>query len=196
MSVKAQNINSVFVEMPDSLSPLLTKVNRQDFADFLSSGMKAVVKNKFGGKSEMLKLTDNYLLLESSSVTKEEMKLLPLNDSVNVLCFVKTYSGPVEDSTVKFYSTDWNELPSNSFILLPQHDDFYKIPSDSIMSINKGDAVQEMFIFHASLSEKNNDLVIKYKTLDVMEKESAERLKPFSVDSITYYWEKGHFIKK
>lgn len=43
-NAQTQDINSVFISMPDSLSPILTKVNRQDFADFLSSGMKAVVK--------------------------------------------------------------------------------------------------------------------------------------------------------
>ena len=80
LSANAQNINSVFVSMPDSLSPLLTKVNRQDFADFLSSGMKAVVKNRFGGQSEMLKLTDDYLKLKTTEASSEEMKLLPLND--------------------------------------------------------------------------------------------------------------------
>ena len=111
LSVNAQDINSVFISMPDSLSPLLTKVNRQDFADFLSSGMKAVVKNRFEGKSEMLKLTDTYLKLKATSSSSEEMKLLPLNDSVNVVCVVKTYAGPAEDSSVSFYSTDWKELP-------------------------------------------------------------------------------------
>ena len=69
LSVNAQDINSVFISMPDSLSPLLTKVNRQDFADFLSSGMKAVVKNRFEGKSEMLKLTDTYLTVSYTHLT-------------------------------------------------------------------------------------------------------------------------------
>ena len=125
LSANAQNINSVFVSMPDSLSPLLTKVNRQDFADFLSSGMKAVVKNRFGGQSEMLKLTDDYLKLKTTEASSEEMKLLPLNDSVNVVCVVKTYNGPAEDSQVYFYSTDWKELPLCNFISLPGHEDFY-----------------------------------------------------------------------
>ena len=108
-NAQTQDINSVFISMPDSLSPILTKVNRQDFADFLSSGMKAVVKNKFDGTSEMLKLTDDYLKLNTTSASSEEMKLLPLNDSVNVLCVVKTYSGPAEDSKVTFYSTKTDE---------------------------------------------------------------------------------------
>ena len=82
--MKAQDMKSLFVALPDSLSPLLTKVNRADFGDFLASGMKAEVKNRFGNTSEMLKLTDNYLKLKVSEVSTVEMKLLPLNDSVKV----------------------------------------------------------------------------------------------------------------
>lgn len=37
-------MKSLFVALPDSLSPLLTKVNRADFGDFLASNMKAEVK--------------------------------------------------------------------------------------------------------------------------------------------------------
>ena len=49
-----QEAKAVFVSMPDSLSPLLTAVNRADFIDFLESKMKAKVENRFGGESEMI----------------------------------------------------------------------------------------------------------------------------------------------
>lgn len=194
--VKAQDINSVFVSMPDSLSPILTKVNRQDFADFLSSGMKAVVKNKFDGTSEMLKLTDDYLKLNTTSVSSEEMKLLPLNDSVNVLCVVRTYSGPAKDSSVKFYSTDWKELPLSKFISLPRHEDFYKSDTDSLSTVNREEFLQDMYIMEAELSDKNNDIVFKCNTLTAEGKETAEKLKPFTVDSLTYVWVNGSFVKE
>ena len=105
LNMQAQDMKSLFVALPDSLSPLLTEVNRADFGDFLASNMKAQVKNRFGNTSEMLKLTDDYLLLKVSAVSTAEMKLLPLNDSVKVICVVQTYQGPVSDSRVSFYDT-------------------------------------------------------------------------------------------
>ena len=63
MSLQAQDLKSLYIALPDSLSPLLTKVNREDFGDFLASNMKAEVKNRFGQTSEMLKLTDDYLFV-------------------------------------------------------------------------------------------------------------------------------------
>ena len=56
-SLSAQLAKTCFTNMPDSLSPLLTAVNRADFIDFLESKMKAEVTNRFGGKSEMTELT-------------------------------------------------------------------------------------------------------------------------------------------
>jgi len=51
-SLQAQEAKTFFKNMPDSLSPLLTAVNRADCIDFLESKMKAEVTNRFGGKSE------------------------------------------------------------------------------------------------------------------------------------------------
>lgn len=196
LSVNAQDINSVFISMPDSLSPLLTKVNRQDFADFLSSGMKAVVKNRFGGKSEMVKLTDDYLKLNTTTSSSEEMKLLPLNDSVNVVCVVKTFKGPAEDSKILFYSTEWKELSLDDFISLPQHRDFYKPSNDSINVVSVEDFSDEMYIMKAELSEKDNNIVFKCNTLETMGKESADIMRPFTVDSLVYKWNNGKYVKE
>ena len=196
LSVNAQDINSVFISMPDSLSPLLTKVNRQDFADFLSSGMKAVVKNRFEGKSEMLKLTDTYLKLKTTSSSSEEMKLLPLNDSVNVVCVVKTYAGPAEDSSVSFYSTDWKKLPLRNFISLPEHEDFYKPSADSISVVTKEDFASDMYMMRAELSDKDNTIVFKCTSAETMGKESAEQVKPYTLDSLRYNWKNGKFVKE
>lgn len=196
LSVKAQDINSVFVSMPDSLSPLLTKVNRQDFADFLSSGMQAVVKNRFEGKSEMLKLTDSYLMLKTTASSSEEMKLLPLNDSVNVVCVVRTYAGPAEDSNISFYSTDWKELPLVNFISLPQYKDFYKPSADSVSVVSTDDFVADMYLMKAELYEKDNSIVFKCTSAETMGKERAEQMKPYTLDSLRYNWKNGKFVKE
>jgi hypothetical protein len=37
---QAQDARTVFINMPDSLMPLLTKVNREDCIDFLDSKMR------------------------------------------------------------------------------------------------------------------------------------------------------------
>lgn len=190
MSLGAQNINSAFVSMPDSLSPLLTKVNRQDFADFLASDMKAVVKNKFGGESEMLKLTEDYLYLKTTDSSSEEMKMLPLNDSVNIICVVKTYLGPVEDSDVKFYNTEWKELPADKYISLPVLSDFYVNGNDSLGSF------KDMFLYKAELSEKDNTMRFVFRSLNVTDKETSEKFSDNVKKTLEYSWINGHYEMK
>ena len=47
VSSQAQEANTLFINVPDSLCPLLTKVNREDCIDFLSSKMKAQVEKAY-----------------------------------------------------------------------------------------------------------------------------------------------------
>lgn len=198
LAVQAQNMKSLFIALPDSLSPLLTKVNREDFGDFLASGMKAEVKNRFGKPSEMTKLTDDYLQLKMSSTSLTEMKLLPLNDSVKVICVVHTYMAPTADSQVAFYDTGWNRLSADTFLTLPQEDSFYRtelseIQADSVRNLRMR---TDMYMLKAELSDKDCTLRFVYTTPDYLDKETARDLKPYLRETPLYYeWREGRFVE-
>lgn len=198
LSIQAQDMKSLFIALPDSLSPMLTKVNREDFGDFLASNMKAEVKNRFGNTSEMLKLTDNYLKLKISKVSMAEMKLLPLNDSVKVICVVHTFEGPASDSSISFYDTSWKRLPADKFLTLPVEDAFYKTPVSEVQadSLKNLRARADMFLLKADLSETDNTLSFTYATPDYLDKETAEEIKPYLVqEPLKYIWKEGHFVR-
>ena len=80
-----QTAKDCFKAMPDSLMPLLTQVNRADFIDFLESDMRAEVTNRFNRKSEMTRLTKDYIRIQMTERSSWQMKVLPLNDSVRVV---------------------------------------------------------------------------------------------------------------
>lgn len=120
LSLHAQDMKTLFIAMPDSMAPLLTKVNREDCVDFLASNMKAEVKNRFGKVSELKKLTDDYLFLQTTGSSSMEMKLLPLNDSVKVICVINTVCGPVCDSEIRFIvhgGSNWRKVILSGFLL-------------------------------------------------------------------------------
>ena len=98
-----QEAKTVFVNMPDSLSPLLTAVNRADCIDFLESKMKAKVENRFGRESEMTELGKDYIRLRTTSQSTWQMKLLATSDTTQVICTVSTACAPVCDSSVRFH---------------------------------------------------------------------------------------------
>lgn len=193
----AQDLKTLFVAMPDSLSPFLTEVNRADFGDFLESGMKAEVKNRFGNTSEMTKLTSDYLFLKSSSASTLELKLLPLNDSVKVICAVSTYFAPAGDSRIAFYDTNWKELPQSDFIQLPEENEFYVMPQSAVQtdSLKNLRTYADMYLWTASLSVDQPVLSITYSTPDYLDKKTADELKHYIVSApLRYEWENGKFI--
>lgn len=195
MSVVAQDMKSVFVAMPDSVTPLLTKVNREDCIDFLDSNMKAVVKNRFGNVAEMKVLTDDYVLMQTSEVGTLEMKLLPLADSTKVICMVKTVNVPVADSSVRFYTSDWSQqLDVKEFLQLPSMDAFF-LPNDSL----KDEAIltrkkADMHLMKAQLSKEDTSLTFTYTTPDYLNEEDREKLLPhLRKEPIVLRWSEGKF---
>ena len=166
VGVQAQDMKALFVSMPDSIAPLLTKVNREDCIDFLASNMKAEVKNRFGQPTELKKLTDDYLYLQTTSKSSMEMKLLPLNDSVKIVCMVNTVCASACDSEIRFFSAQWQELPKQDYMKLPSVEAFYlpvdSLKEDFLLLREKAD----MELLKATLSPDSAVLSIAYTTPD------------------------------
>lgn len=199
VALQAQNMKSLFVALPDSLSPLLTEVNRADFGDFLESGMKAEVKNRFGKTSEMTELTDDYLFVKLTSASTLEMKLLPLNDSVKVVCVVHTYMAPAADSEVAFYTTEWKRLPADDYLTLPDEADFYIAPQTDVQkdSLENLKVYADMYLLKAELSAKDPVISFSYSTPHYIDKETAEKLAPYlRPSSVRYEWKEGRFVRE
>ena len=194
-SAFAQDMKSVFVAMPDSITPLLTKVNREDFIDFLDSNMKAEVKNRFGNVAEMKVLTDDYTLVQTSEVGTLELKLLPVNDSTKVVCMVRTVCASACDSDVRFYSSDWKEeFGADIFLQKPSVNAFF-LPNDTISE--EGALIckkADMHLMKASLSKDDTSLAFLYMTPDYLNKEDKEKLLSYlRKDPIVLRWQDGKF---
>jgi Protein of unknown function (DUF3256). len=197
LSINAQNAKTVFVNMPDSLSPLFTKVNRADFADFLESKMKAQVKNKFDKVSEMKILTSDYLLLQTTTQSTFQLKLLATSDTTKIICTIKTACAPVCDSQIQFFTADWKELPAADYLTPPTANLFFqKNDSTDADTYNAIIASADMNLLKADLSSDNNNITFIFTTPDYLDKESAKVLQPFIKEKLAYEWKDGKFISK
>lgn len=130
-------MRDVFAAMPDSILPMVTKNNRLDCIDFIENNMEARVRNKVDEYVTLEALTPDYARFRTSAVAVLEMKLLPARLSTTapasspadssasspfILCVVTTVqvgeentSRRLEDSTIRFYHTDWTPLNSTVF---------------------------------------------------------------------------------
>ena len=195
LSVFGQDMKTVFVAMPDSLTPLLTKVNKEDCIDFLASNMKAEVKNRFDKPAEMKVLTEDYMQLQMTENSTLEMKLLPLNDSVKVVCMVKTVCASACDSSIHFYSSDWKEeLSSADFLQKPSQDAFFLQADPASEEYVLARKTADVNLMKAVLSKEDATLTFIYTTPDYMNKETREKLEPYlRKEPVVLKWQEGKF---
>ena len=195
LSVFGQDMKTVFVAMPDSLTPLLTKVNKEDCIDFLASNMKAEVKNRFDKPAEMKVLTEDYMQLQMTENSTLEMKLLPLNDSVKVVCMVKTVCALACDSNIHFYSSDWKEeLSSADFLQKPSQDAFFLQAGPASEEYVLARKTADVNLMKAVLSKEDATLTFIYTTPDYMNKETREKLEPYlRKEPVVLKWQEGKF---
>ena len=196
LSVAAQDMKKVFIAMPDSLTPLLTKVNKEDCIDFLASNMKAEIKNRFDKSSEMKVLTEDYLQMQMTENSTLEMKLLPVNDSVKVVCMVKTVCSSACDSEIRFYDISWKkEFPKSDYLQLPAPQTFY-LPTDTVSSeVELIKRKADMHVMKAILSKDDSSLSFIYTTPEYLNQEDREKLSPYlRKEAVVYRWKDGKFL--
>ena len=109
-------LRNLFVAMPDSVMPYLSRNSRLDFIDFIDSKMKAEVTNELGGKSMMTALADDSISIRMNETCSVDLLLLNIKEPVDscskVIALVRTLhiEGDMVESEVEFYSTKWVRL--------------------------------------------------------------------------------------
>ncbi|MBP5570262.1 MAG: DUF3256 family protein [Prevotella sp.] len=104
------SLRDVWLSMPDGMIPYLNKNLRLEHLDFVDMGVKSEVNHQLNGVSVMDTLTADYTHITLSKSSSLELRLLPVNDSTKIICVVRTFKAPAEESEIRFYDTDWNLL--------------------------------------------------------------------------------------
>ncbi len=193
--MKAQEMDAVFVAMPDQYVPQLENAWRKDLIDLYNSGKEAKLKNTMNGFSTPKKLTDDYLLLQVTDRSTVEMKLLPLVNNTYVVCMITTVYGPVPDSQVEFFTTDWKPLDAADLYTPVSAEWFIKDDADkSRIAFIEATTRLDMDLRKYSLSPDNQMLTEEYTTPQSLSEAERKRVEPFlKNEPKVYTWEKFHF---
>ena len=193
--LKAQNMAEVFVAMPDEYVPQLEDAWRKDLVDLYNSEENAQLKNNMNGTSRLVKLTKDYLLLESTERTTLELKLLPLVNNTFVICKIITVKAPVADSRIAFFSPDWKPLNASDLLEPVTARWFIREDADKeSMAFQESTSRLDMDLFEYKLSPDDYTLTQIYTTPQYTDKETQKKLRPFLKDSPKVYtWTKSYF---
>jgi len=123
--VQAQTAGELFVKLPESAFLTLTVSERVDLIDMYKAGKKAIVKNRLDDSCSILRLTDDYLQIQTGENTMELFLLPMINDS-KIVGMIQTACAPACDSYLEFYTTEWKKLAASFFITFADTYDFLK----------------------------------------------------------------------
>lgn len=195
LGVKAQEMDALFISIPDQNIPQLENAWRKDLVDLYKSGKDATLKNTMNGSSSLKKLTSDYLLLQATERSSIEMKLLPLVNNTNVICMIRTVNGPVADSQIEFFTTDWQPLAVSDLFTPVDADWFIKDDTDKNSNAFQDAASRlDMDLIQYTLSPDNLTLTATYTTPLYLSREDRKAVIPFIKESPKVYtWEKYHF---
>ncbi|MDR0796636.1 MAG: DUF3256 family protein [Tannerella sp.] len=188
----AQKMEDVFIQMPNELIVQLEEAWRKDLVDLYKSGKPAVLENSMLGKSVLKKLTDDYLLLQSTERSMVELRLLPLVNNTRIICMIQTIFGPVADSRVSFYSSEWQPLPVDGIFTPVNEKWFWK--EDAVQTAFEFLSCSDLFLVKYSLSDEKETLTAEYMTPHYLDDENQQIVKPLlKSDPKTYEWKSGRF---
>ena len=192
--VRAEDLRTLFIGMPDSIMPALTKSDRMDFLDYMDSGMKAIAKNKQGGESEMTLLQENKLSVRTSQSGRMDMALFRKKDGSNLICIINTVTARYDDSRLAFFTEKWEPVPLESLIELPQFDDYLTkdaLKRDSLEVLKK-----ESILRLQSVAVTDNGLEFSYTSLEYIGQDADYFSSWFRKEPIRYTWNGKLFKRK
>ena len=183
---KAADLRTLFINMPDSIMPMLTKSERMDFLDYMDSGMRGGVKNRLGGESEMTVLEDNMLTVKTSAAGRLDMVLFTRNNGKKLICIIKTVTARYDDSRLSFYNEDWTPVETKTVIKLPQFEDF--LTKETLRNDSLADLKKQSMLRLQSVTANDDALEFRYTSLDYIG-ENAERFRAwFKAEPLRYIW--------
>lgn len=113
---------SVLHNMPNELLPYINDNQMDEIGKFTIDNDTVKIKNELNGTSTVTTINDDFAKVDLNESSLMLIKLLPVNDSTQIVCLVRTVKTPVPESDVNFYTTSWKKINSR-FNLPDTHDD-------------------------------------------------------------------------
>ena len=194
MAGRAADLRTLFVSMPDSILPTLTKSDRMDFLDYMDSGMKARVRNKLGGESVMTLFEENMLSIQTSQAGRFDLVLLKKGKNETLICIIRTVNAKYDDSRLSFFTEDWKPVPTGQLIELPKLDDYLTkeaLKSDSLDVFKKKSMLRLQ-----SIVPVDGALEFRYTSLDDLGQDADKYRSWFKPTPLRYTWNGKTFKRK
>lgn len=112
-----QAVDGMFVNIPDSIFPYLTKEQRQELVNLrkVDGSTPAVLRSAFNCDVAMTYMDSKRVAVEIDSAVIVEIARLFVPDGDSVYCVLSTVATPEKDTQAYIYDRDWNKIGDVSF---------------------------------------------------------------------------------
>lgn len=113
-----------FVNAPVAIFPTLDRNTRLDMVDYFNAGSDKPSKNAMKGDARVLSISPEQIKISTSPVAEYSITLLDAKGYPRgkVLMVSRTISAPAKDTSMKFYTVEWKEIPG--MFQVPMLDDW------------------------------------------------------------------------
>jgi len=181
--IHGQTASELFVKFSDPALLSLTVSNRLDLIDLYKAGQNATVKNRFDDSCSIVRMTDNYLQIQTGKNTMELFLLQMINDT-KIIGLIQTVCAPVCDSKLDFYTTSWKKLSASVFITFANKYDFLKEginPEDE--KVKNALIPLDISLMQLHYDPDKQELLQYYTTPDYLSADDKENVMPYLKDA-------------
>ncbi len=192
-SLSSQNIESLYVNMPDGLNPTLTRQNRLELLEYYKAKQNDTIMNRFGNPVNLLFFDSiqQCLVVQNTPVSIFEMKLFNRKDGTPAIGIIHTVCGSICQSNIEFYDTAWTPvdlkfrmpkaiewLDKTKFMALGTDSDWIK-------------TVLETSFISLSFSRTDSAILARNNTPEYLTEKDLKKIKPLLNDKPIRFELKG-----
>ena len=175
----------LFTSAPQSVFPLLDRNTRLDMVDYYRNGMSNPSQNQLEGRSSITEMTPESITVKMTD--SSAMQIVDLKGSKDdVVAVISTVAAPGLDSTIKFFDTEWNPLPTEAYFKKPELKDWL---TDSGKQHEMDVTMQVPFMLSSyRIDPSNSTLILTNNLGNFLDKEIYDDLSSYLNPSLTYSW--------
>lgn len=182
-----------FAAMPDSLVPTIEVNRRKDLIDLFHAGQKAQVATQLGGLAQMTQLQENSLTVALSEQSQMAMHLYTTHSNDTLVVLVNTVYAPASDSRIRFFNSQWQELPASKYIRPLTKEAFFLFP-DSLTKAQREEIMRPVDIELVEYTfDTDGSICARQSWKEYLDSQDYNRLKPYLRESITLRWNGKNF---
>lgn len=184
---------TAFVAAPDSVLPYLPQSTRLDLIDYFDSGIKKQMPNRIGEDAGLILAGDDELWVDTAEGVRYEFYVLR-SAKEEYIMLIRTLETPMPFSTVRFYTHNWQQLPTSKFIALPDESDWLAGAGKELRDEFRNNV--GFFLDDISYYVDSSTLTFRPSIDKSAVLEYGDKLKAVMPERINYRWNGKKFVRE